>query len=80
MSIDEISVFLKYKNRKEWELFRWQLFQVKAANKGLKDGETPEEFLPFSWDNTATKEVRKLSKEEIQIKTKQAEAWLDKRK
>ena len=85
MSFDEINSLLKANNEKEkrqWERDRINWFYTLIA-PGLSKKREPTDLVMFEWEKETKERIKKepgkLTKEQIDKKTKEAEKWLNNR-
>jgi hypothetical protein len=75
MSFDELSSLLKARNKNASEDARLQGFFFAIA-QGVKI-KRPTDLGLFEWDRKPKEKSRKLTKDEVEGKVKQAEQWLN---
>ena len=80
MSFIEVGILLAEKRKKEqesWEKLRWNWYYSVIAQRGNKDFKNPQNLIRFPWEIKPKKEVKELTKEELQKKIKEAEKYLN---
>lgn len=80
MSLDEINEIIKSINENEKrELEKERLNWFHTYRAFGSDVRKPEDIVRFEWDSTSSRQGKRLSKEQINKKAKQAKKWLNNR-